>query len=206
MIKIISTDGKINIYSPYSEKFVTAIKLAGARWSGEAWALDARDIELARSICMDIYGCDDRPHPTCSVRVTAKEVFWKAKGAVTLFNRVVAKAWGRDSGAKVGEGVVFVKGQPTSSGSVKNWATEIPENCEFIMRDIPLRAVENKIDCPAECSLSIEEIKMPKEPIDNNKKASLISRKAELLTELESIDRELELLAETAENELQDND
>ena len=65
---------------------------------------------------------------------------------------------------------------------------------------------ENKIDCPAECGLSIEEIKMPKESIDNNKKASLISRKAELLAELESIDRELESLAETAENELQDND
>lgn len=205
MIKIIVTGEKINVYSPYSEKFVTAIKLAGARWTGEAWALDARDLELARSICMDIYGCDDRPHPTCSVRVTAKEAFWAAKGAVTMFNRVVAKAWGRDSGAKVGEGIVFVKGQPTSSGSVKNWATEIPANCEFIMRDIPLRAVEMKIDCPAECSLSIEEIKMPKESIDNNKRASLISRKAELLAELESIDRELELLSETAENELQDS-
>ncbi len=66
-------------------------------------------------------------------------------GPVVLFGRTVASAHGRDSGAKIGEGVCFEAGGCTSGGSVKNWYTVIESGSVLTIYDVPRRAAEEKL-------------------------------------------------------------
>jgi hypothetical protein len=62
-------------------------------------------------------------------------------GAVELFGRTIAKARGRDSGAKLGDGIILLNGSVDSGGSVKNWTTDVDE-AAFIIKDFPQPATE----------------------------------------------------------------
>ena len=71
------------------------------------------------------------------VRVTALQNISADRGPIVLLGRIIASARGRDSGARVGEGVAFIDGKPQSGGSVKNWTTEISEGSIFVVADVP---------------------------------------------------------------------
>ena len=49
----------------------------------------------------------------------------------------IAIAFGRDSGAKLGDGIVWLSGEYKSSGSVKNWYTEI-RNAHFEIQNFAI--------------------------------------------------------------------
>jgi hypothetical protein len=145
-IKIVENNGKIAIDSPYNARFVSKIKAAGAKWNatGKTWDMDSRSIETAREILREVYGMDDRP-PTdlVDVRVaTHKDLEFEQRAAV-LFGRTIARAWGRDTGAKVGDGVSFIEGRPTSGGSMKNWITKIRKGSVIEIFDVPKSMLEN---------------------------------------------------------------
>ena len=138
-------DGKIAVYTPYNPEFVKRIKQAGGKWDGSsAWVLDERSIDAARSIMQEVYGRDDRPIELVNVRVKTVEEISTWHGPVLLFGRVIGSAWGRDSGAKLGEGVSFEAGGVRSGGSVKNWDTVIKEGSILTIYDVPRAAVEQK--------------------------------------------------------------
>lgn len=140
--------GKIAIETPYNRDFVTRIKQAGGRWdaSRRVWTCDAREIETVRQIMRDVYGRDDMPQEVVSVRVTVGENrIAEHCGPVVLFGRTVASAYGRDSGAKVGEGVSFAAGGARSSGSVKNWYTVVEPGSIITIHDVPKMAVEQRL-------------------------------------------------------------
>lgn len=141
-------NGRIAVDTPYNPEFVRRIKQAGGRWdaSRRVWICDARDIETVRQIMRDVYGRDDLPQEVVSVRVTVGGNRIEAyRGPVVLFGRTVASAYGRDSGAKVGEGVSFSAGGATSGGSMKNWYTIIRPGSVFTIHDVPKAAVEQKL-------------------------------------------------------------
>ena len=46
---------------------------------------------------------------------------------VSLFGKIIASAYSRDSGAEIGEDTAFLTMRPRSGGSVKNWKTVIPK-------------------------------------------------------------------------------
>src|SRR5690606_6629784 len=128
--------------------FVKRIKKAGGKWnaSNKTWEVDERSIDTVRSIMREVYGQDDRPQETVTVKVTVgKYCIAQDKGPVVLFGRTIASARGRDSGAKIGDGVSFEKGGCRSGGSVKNWDTRIEEGSVFTIFDVPRMAVEQKI-------------------------------------------------------------
>lgn len=141
-------NGKIAIETPYNPSFVAKIKKAGGKWNpgNRTWECDERSIEAVRAIMREVYGQDDMPQELVTVRVTVGEdAISKHTGPIVLFGRTVASAYGRDSGAKVGEGVVFETGTCRSSGSVKNWYTVIDAGSVFTIYDVPKRAVEEKL-------------------------------------------------------------
>jgi hypothetical protein len=133
------------IITPYNPEFVKKIKLLGGKWDGESktWNVDARSIDSVRNAMREVYGRDDNTSGAelVSVRVTVTEGMSVGRGAVTLFGKTIASAYGRDSGARIGDGVAFTKGAPKSSGSVKNWRTEVPAGCEFILHDVAKDAI-----------------------------------------------------------------
>ncbi|OQA07948.1 MAG: hypothetical protein BWY65_01679 [Firmicutes bacterium ADurb.Bin373] len=141
-------NGKIAVETPYNPEFVSKIKKAGGRWnaSSKTWECDERSVEAVRAIMREVYGMDDMPQELVTVRVTVGDRnISKHTGPVVLFGRTIASAYGRDSGAKIGEGVCFEAGGCTSGGSVKNWYTVIESGSIITIYDVPRRAVEEKL-------------------------------------------------------------
>ena len=130
------------VYTPYSAEFVSRIKtsIGGAKWDGtkKAWKVPATAVDAVRDIMREIYGETDEPEATekVNVRLTFNSRYSEWCAPVTLLGKTVASAFGRDSGAKVGDGVTFVEGAPDSGGSMKNWHTVIPEGSFVILYDV----------------------------------------------------------------------
>lgn len=92
----------------------------------------------------EVYGRDDQPvAETVDVELTFAEDVSEWHGPVTLLGRAIASASGRDSGARIGEGTMFIAGKPTSGGSVKNWYTIVPAGCVVKLMKLPKLATEN---------------------------------------------------------------
>ena len=140
-IKIIDSNGKADIYTPYNAEFVRAVKNCGAKWNkaNSCWTVEAGHIDTVREIMRRIWGRDDQDRGTCvTVQLTFARPAIGECEPVTCYGRTVARAFGRDSGAVAGDGVAFVIGAPESGGSVKNWKTVVPEGCIIRMTDVPL--------------------------------------------------------------------
>lgn len=135
--------------TPYHPRFVSEAKRLGGKWSpsSKAWVFDPRDRERVEALCREVYGtAGEEDCELVSVRIRALDEIWNLHEAVYFAGRVVARAWGRDSGAKLGPGVVQVAGErPRSGGSAKYWRTTIPKDAVFELRDLPRAAVEAAI-------------------------------------------------------------
>lgn len=148
-MKIINIgNGKISIDTPYNPSFVQKIKQTDAHWNpkNKTWEAEERNINAIRRIMREVYGMDDLPQELVSVRVRVGDSSISAlTKPVIMFGKTIASAFGRDSGARVGEGVCFESGKACSGGSVKNWHTTIEADSVFVIHDVPKAAVEQKL-------------------------------------------------------------
>jgi len=184
-MKIINVgNGKIGVDSPYNPSFVSKIKRAGGIWdtNKKLWVLDERTIEGVRSIMRDVYGMDDTPQQLVDVKVFVDGFISRLTSPIVMFGRVIASAKGRDSGARIGDGVSFEKGAARSSGSVKNWRTEIDGESIFTIYDVPKQAVEQKLNWDDEYG-TFEVLQSV------NPKATLLKEKETLLERLAEIEK-----------------
>lgn len=141
-MKITTEGGVAKVFSPYSTEFVSRIKgIGGRHWNADekCWEVPETEIPAVRRHMMEVFGETDLP--TEGERLTLKLTFTDEMSercqSVCLFGKEIARAWGRDSGAKVGDEVTFLDGRkPTSGGSVKNWRTVIPEGCILKLRNV----------------------------------------------------------------------
>lgn len=149
-MKIEIVDTKAYIYTPYNAEFVKAIKgIGGARWNRDksAWAIPADYADQAREIMRRVYGEDDRPD--CGERVDVRLTFdssvseWQS--AVTIYGKTISRAYGRDSGARCGDDVAFVEGQPESGGSVKNWTSVVPQGSIVVLHNVPATLLDQPL-------------------------------------------------------------
>lgn len=127
-------DNRIIVDTPYNAAFVERAKMAGGVWNSanRAWIFPAEQTAAVRSILMDVYGEDDRAADVARVRLRCVcwvqelpygEQAWPNEGGaldISLAGRQVARAFGRDSGARPGADVVVVAGGFSSGGSRNN--------------------------------------------------------------------------------------
>jgi len=182
-------NGLIAIDTPYNKEFIARIKGVGAKWNPtrRVWEADARTIETVRDIMRDVYGQDDMPQELVDVKVkVGDQDIYEDKGAVVIFGRTIATAWGRDTGARVGDGVVLESGKVTSGGSMKNWRTIIKAGSVLTVYDVPKQAVEKGLGWVD--WYGTYEVVGKDDP-----KAALLAEKAALMERLAEIER---LLAE----------
>lgn len=147
-IKMEIAGGRVMIYSPYNRTFVARAKKLGGKWmaAGKAWTFDERDADRVKALVGDVYGhFFDADVELVDVRITCAEVVEADRKPIMCGPREVARARGRDSGAKLGDGVVQLEGRIYSGGSVKNWDTRASAGSVFEVRDYPKAQVE-KID------------------------------------------------------------
>lgn len=145
-IKINISNGKMSVASPYNTEFVTGAKKLAGKWAAPWWVFDARNETAVRELlteCYGTYGTD--PADVVSIRVKFEPSDSKYCAPITIGGRVIAQAYSRDSGAKTGEGVVILSGGFRSSGSVKNWRTEVKEDTEVLLHEFPRLAAERLI-------------------------------------------------------------
>lgn len=135
-----------SVYTPYNTDFVSAVRrIGGSRWdrSRKCWEFPAQAIDAVRLIMKEVYGeTDIETAEKVSVRVTFTDELCGDRKPVTLFGKTIASAFGRDSGAKVGEDVAFINKMPRSGGSVKNWLTVVPKGAVAEIRDVVLANVK----------------------------------------------------------------
>lgn len=182
-IKINTIDDRAYLETPYNANFVAAVKqIGGASWdrSRRAWSIPAEAIDQAREIMRRVYGEDDRPstEPSVSVKLTFDDRICEWHAPVTIMGKTIASAWGRDSGARVGDDVVFVEGRPESGGSVKNWYSVVPEGCVVVLHNVPRAALQ--MELPAGVTAEVLESKGPDRAALEAERARLLARLAEI--------------------------
>ncbi len=190
---------KIALFTPYNPQFVSKIKAAGARWNAEskAWMMAAANIDIAREILRTVYGRDDMPRADeklVRVKVTALEDVRVTRGPVVLLGRVIASAYGRDSGARIGEGVAFIEGEPQSGGSRSNWTTEIRQGSVFIISDAPSTMLDT-LDSAEQWGKKLYQYEILADDRDEQLR-KLLGRRKELADALAEIDAQISALGE----------
>lgn len=147
--------GKIVVRSPYHPDFAPRAKKLGGKWdaSQKQWMFDARDEAKVRELLVKIYGTDGSPLPRgqlLTIRAPAQVCDQRGYGSSSssrtmsfwLAGREVAHASGRDSGARLGDGVVILSGGFSSGGSVKNPSCTYKAGTVFELRDVPRELAE----------------------------------------------------------------
>ena len=189
-IKVIVKDGRASVFTPFNRDFVAAIKsnIGGRKWDSDerCWTVPEEALPQVRQIMMDIYGETDLPDAggSVTVKVTFKEEWSERCDDVIIFKKGIASARGRDSGARPGDDVTFLEGEPTSGGSCKNWESVVPAGCVVLLRHLP----------KAVWAQDKESEYYPAEILDEGKdvkRKELEEEKARLLARIAEIDRAL---------------
>ena len=182
-INIETKNGKLTAYSPYNPDLPGPAKKLGGKWSpaDKAWTFDPRDEARVRELYRSIYGTDGTvaTGDLVTVKATVKEDWLEHTGGLFLYGRQVARATGRDSGARLADGVIVVQGKGFGScGSMKNWKTIGSAGTVFELRDVPRAAVQNN-GCPSEVEAVVVERGIDRAALKAEKDA-LMARIAEI--------------------------
>ncbi|MCI7303070.1 MAG: hypothetical protein SOR93_14120 [Clostridiales Family XIII bacterium] len=182
-MKIEVKENKAYIYTPYNPEFVHQVKqIGGARWnaSEKAWTVPQDMVEPVREIMLEVYGeTDVKAVEKAKVKLIFKEEIYEHCSPVCILSKVIAKAYGRDSGATVGDDVAFIKGSATSGGSAKNWYSVVEKDSEVILNNVPASFLENA-ELPDGVEMEILEQNKPDIDALMKEKESLEKRLAEI--------------------------
>ena len=145
LVKMSELDGKLWVESPYNPILPAEAKKLGGRWSAnlKKWVFDVRDKELVQSLYRNIYGTDGTTEvSTVTIRITWAEEQSSRNCNLFAAGRQIARVFGRDSGAKLGDGVVILQGKIFSTGSRNNPALGVKAGTVVQLRDVPVLAAE----------------------------------------------------------------
>lgn len=178
-MKIRIEDGRAHVYTPYNKDFVKAIKgIGGAKWNGKAWVVPENTVDAVREIMQDVYGeTDISVTDKVEIKITFTDDVFAHNSAVTMFGKTIAKAFSRDSGAKVGDDVAFIKGAPKSAGSAKNWGTEVPQGSACVVSNVPRAMLEREL--PENIEIEVLEQSVDKKALAEERER-LLARIAEI--------------------------
>lgn len=146
-MKITRTETNIIVHSEYNSEFVTHARNLAGRWDDtqKSWIFDIRNEADVLQACYLAYGEDGVRNNKCSVKITLPNGYYVDQGTICFFGRQIARAFGRDSGAKVFPGVVIKEGGFSSGGSAKHWTTRALKGTVLILRDVSRPMVEMAI-------------------------------------------------------------
>lgn len=189
LVKIVENGENIKIYTPYSKDFVKEIKsrVGGAKWNSDdsCWIASLDSIEIVREIMRDVYGIDDlmeNDDRKVTVKVTFESVYDALCDSCRLLGKEICIAKGRDSGGKAGRDVIFLKGKPTSGGSMRNWYSIVDKGCVVLLKNVSAALWEKFCEVPQYGIVA----ELVSESIDRD---ALEKERAELLTRLAEINR-----------------
>lgn len=195
-VSIKQIGNRLAVIAPYHPDFGSQAKSLGGRWDplDKKWMFDLRDEDRVSAMCKAVYGTDGKTPVgnLVTLRCICKEGHMQSKMGIYIAGRCVAYATGRDSGARLGEGVVLLAGKFSSGGSDRNWTTWATAGTIVEIRDVPVLEAATAIeegnyywsieDIPNQTNVSarIDELKI--------EQGRLRLRLAEIETEIEKGD------------------
>ncbi|MCB2215722.1 MAG: hypothetical protein KQH59_06620 [Desulfobulbaceae bacterium] len=147
-MQVTRTDSHLLVESPFHPDLPKRAKENGGIWDNETrvWKYDLRDELRVSALYLSIYGLWDSdqnsPIDLVTVKITAISDISSVCGGIYFAGRLIAGAKDRDSGARLGKGVVLIGGRATSGGSRNNWKTIIEADACFEVKDIPYSLCE----------------------------------------------------------------
>ena len=145
----IRTEGdEAYVYTPYNSNFVTRIRKKGKFDEGsKAWRVknDKTVLEAVRKDMCDIFGHDDTEPEKNFVDcvVTFQNEEYACQDSIYFFGLPLARATGRDSGAKWQKGNFdILEGECWSGGSRQYWTTKISKGTRVKFYGISDKAIE----------------------------------------------------------------
>jgi hypothetical protein len=177
---------QLQVRSPMNTLFGQRAKKIGGRWNPReaAWVFDARVGDKVRALCIECYGNDGTTfEELVDIRIKFLRDLVASKGPITVFGRVIGSAKARDSGARLGNGVVLEEGKISSAGSYVNWTTAVDAGTVVLLFDVPKALVL------AGGSKYVEiNIVEPSQPTSEDHANELIAERDRLLARLAHID------------------
>lgn len=148
VVQIKRTENHIIIKSPYNSIFVEKARNLAGKWVAlnEAWQFDIRDEAEVLEVCYFCYGEDGIRYNKCNVQITFITATYADKSALKVLGYPIARAFGRDGGAKVSDGVLIKNGGFDSGGSAKNWTTRVKAGTVIVLRDVSKPLVQAFMD------------------------------------------------------------
>lgn len=187
-----TNNGIIKVVTPYNKEFVSKARNLRGKWdkSKSAWVFDDSIEEYVKQALIECYGTTgEDPVETCNLLIK-DFTSYAEKSEVELFSRTIARAYGRDSGAKLGDNIIWISGTYESGGSVKNWSTDV-ENATFEIQNFPLPRTEffdvQKAIEEGWCEIKILKKKRKREEIEDDIHTCR-TRLAELENELTALE------------------
>lgn len=187
-INFLTTKNKISVSSHYNSLFVKEARNLGGDFNrlSSQWEFDARDEAEVRELCYRIFGEDGVRTNFCDILVKFKKTYYADRESICVLGFPVARAFGRDSGARLTPGVAVKQGGFKSGGSVKNWCTVASADTVIMLRDISRVLAEEYIQNQDEDSSISIEIISTTSSIDTlvAEREKLLARLAEINTQL----------------------
>ncbi|OXZ29171.1 hypothetical protein B9N49_00685 [Finegoldia magna] len=186
MFKIERKEGKLEITTPYSSSFVTAIKKLGGKWNADkkVWAVDEEFEDKVNDLIIRIYNHDvTGKEKVITVEYNAKD-FYNSEDVV-LGKRITVYRPSRDEAVKLNKTIIIENDFPARGGSAK-YPTVFEYNAEY---DVTLRTdlyerYYNKLTDEEK-----EKVKIIKKESDRD---ALLREKEQLEKRLEEINKLLE--------------
>lgn len=174
------SDGGARITAPFNDEWRIAARNMDGRWDSayRAWDIPAEALDSAKEKLNKIFGWTDAP--THHVKIRIIEDVNAEQCAVNICGKQLARARGRDSGARTGEGVILHSGRIKSGGSAKYWLSIVEKDSVFSL-DLPVDAV-----LPEWAEYVEEEVCDPAKQALRDEREQLIARLAEIDAELKS--------------------
>lgn len=123
---------QITVETPFRDNTVTKLKSLGGKWSAPCWVLPAMVKSEVEKYIEKVYGsCNNSEDLLVQVDVTFPEGCRNFGGSLTVGPLTIARAFGRDSGAKMSPGWAQITGGVHSGGSVKNWCITTGKGSSF---------------------------------------------------------------------------
>lgn len=138
MTEIMIKEGSIYLVSPYDKDLASKCRNLNGDWTGSAWEFkyDEDVLDAVKHAVEETFDFEyDAPRVTA--RIEFKEDFYKRKAPYTIGGYILSEARNRDSGAKVGPGVLLIEGRIESGGSMKNWSSEVLAGSVFKIKNFP---------------------------------------------------------------------
>ena len=175
------TEDQIKIKSDFHPDLPYFAKRLAGKFENKSWVFDIRDEENVKKLYIHLFGYFDADVPCVDAKVTALRDYEEDKTSIYFAGRQVARAYSRDSGATLGDGIIVLEGNFSSGGSVKHWVTRVYENTVFEIRDVPLSKIEEE----KAGSSSLWKIEILDNSVD---KKALQEEKTRLLQKIAEID------------------